>query len=98
MQVPLLRERILKGKDWAAIAAAQKAGPLGSASKRLAKERLDAMMQAFEYMAAMEQVKEGGADGAVSGSGRDSEEERLAASIKVTCSRKVGWRHGVCAW
>eukprot|EP00879_Flechtneria_rotunda_P023002 GHRR01024313.1.p1 GENE.GHRR01024313.1~~GHRR01024313.1.p1 ORF type:complete len:665 (+),score=279.07 GHRR01024313.1:673-2667(+) len=53
-QVPLLRESLLKGNDWQAIAHNQQKKQFGPAAKQLAKDRLESMLQSFELMCQME--------------------------------------------
>lgn len=55
LQVPVLRESLLKGKDWRALAKQQKQQQFGAASKTLAREQLQSMMQSLELLCQIEE-------------------------------------------
>jgi hypothetical protein len=102
LQVPMLRERLLQGKDWPAVAKQQKKAQFGAAAKQLAQERLKGMLESFEMMCQIEQQQQqqqgkvhaaGNADSSkgcslLDGGGAD-EAAVLAAPIRVVCSRQV---------
>jgi hypothetical protein len=102
LQVPVLRERLLHGKDWPAVAKQQKKAQFGAAAKQLAQERLKGMLESFEMMCQIEQQQQHlckqQATGAASSTeacslldgGGAVEADVLAAPIKVVCSRQVG--------
>ena len=48
-----MREALLKGKDWEALAAQQKREWLGPQSQALTQSRVQAMLEAFDFMADM---------------------------------------------
>lgn len=93
----MLREALLHGKDWPAIAKQQKKTQFGAASKQLAQERLHSLLESFEMMCQVEQQhskqdkgsKTGSALGLLDGGAAD-EAAVLAATVKVICSRQVG--------
>lgn len=58
LQVPVLRESLLKGKDWRALAAQQKKGQFGAAAKALARQQLQTMMQSFDLLCQLEEQRE----------------------------------------
>jgi hypothetical protein len=102
VQVPMLRERLLQGKDWPAVAKQQKKAQFGAAAKQLAQERLKGMLESFEMMCQIEQQQQqqqgkqhaagnagsGGSSSLLDGAGAD-EAAVLAAPIRVVCSRQV---------
>jgi hypothetical protein len=102
----VLRERLLHGKDWPAVAKQQKKAQFGAAVKQLAQERLQGMLESFEMMCRIEQQQQqgkqhtAGAAGSseacslLDGGGAD-EAAVLAAPIRVVCSRQV--RSSLCA-
>jgi hypothetical protein len=110
MQVPVLREAILRGRDWQAIATRQREQQFGAPGKALARSRLDSFMQSFELLCQMEeqQAQQGGTAAAaaaatgsaagVGGAGRTAgspdEAAVHAAAVRVVCSRQVC----VCVW
>jgi hypothetical protein len=97
----MLRERLLQGKDWPAVAKQQKKAQFGAAAKQLAQERLKGMLESFEMMCQIEQRQQqqgkqhaaanaGGGEGCslLDGGGAD-EAAVLEAPIRVVCSRQV---------
>lgn len=57
-QVPVLRDSLLRGKDWRAIAAQQKQQQFGAAAKALAREQMESMMQSLELLCQIEEQRE----------------------------------------
>jgi hypothetical protein len=102
----VLRESLLKGKNWLALAALQKKEQFGASAKALARQQLQTMMQSFELLCKLEEQREqqqkqqgvaaGGSNGSSSGNGSlvekggAEEAEVLAATVRVVCSRQVG--------
>ena len=98
-----MREALLRGKDWQAVAIQQARGHLGEASRQLGKAQLDALLKTFEYMADLEPggpaggAGAGGAQasaGAQGGPGSSSGSSLLsgvgAGQVKMDFWRKVG--------
>lgn len=92
-QVPLVRERLVKGRDWGAYAKTAAAGWLGEAAARLARERAERMIKSFEFMCAMDDPgARGGAAGVSSASAAAAAAGGLAASSDDGCVRIECWR------
>eukprot|EP00877_Chromochloris_zofingiensis_P004789 jgi/Chrzof1/14310/Cz08g32160.t1 len=90
-QVPIVRENILRAKDWQSVADKQKKTYFGKAVKQLAADRLQSMMKALDFMCAMEPEpvrSNGDRQG-----GEQEQDDITTAPILVSCSRKV--RDGV---
>lgn len=51
----MLRESLMKGRDWHALAAQQQKRQFGPAAKALAREQLQTMMQSFELLCKIEE-------------------------------------------
>ena len=49
----MIREALLKGRDWEALATQQKREWLGPQSQALTQSRVQAMLEAFDFMADM---------------------------------------------
>lgn len=54
-QLPTMRASLLRGRDWAALAARAAAEQLGPAAQRLSQERLQRMLRSFDLMCGMEE-------------------------------------------
>mmetsp|Transcript_11111 Transcript_11111/g.31439 ORF Transcript_11111/g.31439 Transcript_11111/m.31439 type:complete len:658 (-) Transcript_11111:1406-3379(-) len=57
-QVPEMREQLLTGRDWQAIANKQKKTIFGEVAREAAKQRMADMLKMFEFMAGMEDTSE----------------------------------------
>lgn len=84
LQVPVLRESLLRGRDWAALAKRQRKQQFGPASKQLARQHLESLMQSFELLCQMEeqqQQQQGKAAAVAAGSSVGNDGGSSAASI-----------------
>jgi hypothetical protein len=103
--VPVLREAIVRGRDWKALAVQQRKQQFGPAAKTLARQRLESIVQSFELLCQIEEQQQqqakatpGGAatagQGAAAASileaGGADEAAVQAATVRVVCSRQVG--------
>lgn len=89
--VPVVRDAMLRGRDWRAVAEAAKKGHFGEGAQRMAKERLEAMVKAYDFMAQMEPelpAAAAPADAAAAGSSGRAGPEPLP-HVKVSTWRKV---------
>lgn len=86
-QVAGMRTAIMAGRDWKALAAAQAKGHFGPAAKRMAKDKMESLLKAFEAMCEMEPAPAApGAAGAGPGGGGA---DPASLPVKVDSWRKV---------
>jgi len=93
-QVPMVRDSILKGRDWPALAAYLRKHWLGAAARQLARDRAERMLKSFEFLCSMEESAAGGAHHRAddsAGAGNDSGALSAAADsvVRVECWRRV---------
>jgi hypothetical protein len=58
--VPELRDALLRGRNWPAVAEMQRKTHFGPASRKLAQERMQSLIKAFDFLAEMEPQVSGG--------------------------------------
>jgi hypothetical protein len=106
----VLRESLLRDKNWKAIAAQQRKQQFGAAAKALARQQLQTMMQSFDLLCQIEEQREQQHKAATGSSGSSSsgsssllerggaeESEVQQATVRVVCSRQVcAHRRVVC--
>lgn len=62
-QVPLLREALLRGRDWRSLASQQAAAQFGPAGAAAARQRLAGMLASFDMLCELEALDDGGSRG-----------------------------------
>lgn len=80
-QVPLIREGLLRGRDWPAVAEEQKRTVFGKDAKLMSKKRVEQMLKTFEFMCELEAERKDESAAAV---------EEAKRAVYIETKRKVG--------